>query len=410
MTTFWLLAGAMLLVALAFVLVPVLRVRKQQAEEDRTALNVASYQEHLADLAIQLKNGALNQSQYDAACTEASRELLNETEARQGKSSPLGKAFPLVLALCVPLLGVGLYSYWGASKAVSLTIDLRSEPQSIEEFIQRLETVVELQPHLLDAWFALGRAYTSTSQPEKAANAFKYILDNLEEQPTEVLANWLQVEYFANGKRWTAALQQAADKVLLENPHDAIVLGIVGIAAYETENYQTAIDAWTRVTEDLPEGSNGLNDIRAGITRAQQALASVPVAPTAAAGLVNPTLPAIAPIASQYTIKVAVDIAPEVKAKAAATDTVYIFARAKNGPPMPLAAKRITVADLPVQVALTELDAMVPNMSIAQFPELELQARISHSGQPTEGQWQSATQDAANNSKEQYSLLINQPM
>jgi len=41
MIEFWLCAGLLLLTALAFLLIPVLRARKVQAEEDRTALNVA---------------------------------------------------------------------------------------------------------------------------------------------------------------------------------------------------------------------------------------------------------------------------------------------------------------------------------------------------------------------------------
>ena len=52
MTEFWLPAGLLLLVALSFLLIPVLRVRRAQQEEDRTALNVALYQERVAELTL----------------------------------------------------------------------------------------------------------------------------------------------------------------------------------------------------------------------------------------------------------------------------------------------------------------------------------------------------------------------
>ncbi|MGK9617051.1 hypothetical protein O6474_24240, partial [Salmonella enterica subsp. enterica] len=57
-------------------------------------------------------------------------------------------------------------------------------------------------------------------------------------------------------------------------------------------------------------------------------------------------------VAAKTVMKVRVDLAPDVKAKALPTDSVFIFARAVNGPPAPLAAKRVTVAELPVTVEL----------------------------------------------------------
>ena len=59
MIEFWLAVGLLLLVGTAFLLVPVLRGRRAQAEEDRTALNVALYQERLAELTTQREAGTL---------------------------------------------------------------------------------------------------------------------------------------------------------------------------------------------------------------------------------------------------------------------------------------------------------------------------------------------------------------
>ena len=60
MIDFWLAAGLLLLVALSFLLIPVLRGRRAQLEEDRTALNVALYQERVAELQTQQEEGVLN--------------------------------------------------------------------------------------------------------------------------------------------------------------------------------------------------------------------------------------------------------------------------------------------------------------------------------------------------------------
>ncbi len=80
MIDFWLAAGLLLLVALSFLLIPVLRGRRAQREEDRTALNVALYQERVAELQVQQDEGVLNAAQFDTGRAEAARELLADTE------------------------------------------------------------------------------------------------------------------------------------------------------------------------------------------------------------------------------------------------------------------------------------------------------------------------------------------
>ena len=81
------------------------------------------------------------------------------------------------------------------------------------------------------------------------------------------------------------------------------------------------------------------------------------------------------------------ELAAALKDKVKPDDTVFIFARASNGPPMPLAAKRVTVAQLPIEVELSDADAMMPQMKLSQFAEVQLVARVSRAGQPTQGEW-----------------------
>ena len=76
MIEFWLSAGLLLLAALSFLLLPILRGRRRQQEEDRTALNVALYQERVAELAAQQAAGVLDEAQMAKGRDEAARELL----------------------------------------------------------------------------------------------------------------------------------------------------------------------------------------------------------------------------------------------------------------------------------------------------------------------------------------------
>ncbi len=61
-------------------------------------------------------------------------------------------------------------------------------------------------------------------------------------------------------------------------------------------------------------------------------------------------------------------------------DSVFVYAKANAGPPMPLAVERMRVADLPRLVTLDETMGMMQGMSLANFDAVILVARISSSG------------------------------
>lgn len=80
------------------------------------------------------------------------------------------------------------------------------------------------------------------------------------------------------------------------------------------------------------------------------------------------------------SIEVTVNLSPALAGKAAPDDTVFIFARAAQGPRMPLAIVRKLVKDLPVTVSLDDSVAMMPDMKMSSFPQLVVGARISRTG------------------------------
>lgn len=375
MIDFWLAAGLLLLVALSFLLIPVLRERRAQREEDRTALNVALYQERVAELQSQQAEGVLDAAQMDSGRAEAARELLADTEGVAApRVSRLGKPLPLLAAVLVPVLGLGLYMHFGAADKVELTREFAQAPQSMEEMTQRLERAVAAQPDSAEGLYFLGRTYMAQERPADAAKMFERAANLAGRQP-ELLGQWAQAQYFADGKKWSDKIQALTDEALKADPKEVTSLGLLGIAAFEGERYQQAIDYWNRLLAQLPPDDKSREALQGGIERAAERL-------QASGGKVAQTA---APKAA--LLKVSVDLASELKGKVQPGDSVFIFARATSGPPAPLAAKRLTVADLPVTVELGDADAMMPQLKLSNFPEVQLVARVSRAGQPTAGEW-----------------------
>lgn len=397
MTDFWLAAGLLLLVALSFLLIPVLRGRRAQLEEDRTALNVALYQERIAELQSQQAEGVLSAAQMDTGRAEAARELLADTEgADVARSSRLGKPLPLLAAVLVPVLGLALYLHFGASDKVELTREFARPPASIGEMTQRLERAVKAQPDSAESVYFLARTYMAQDRPADAAAMFERSVALAGRQP-ELLGQWAQSLYFAADKKFTPQVQALTDEALKADPKEVTSLGLLGIAAFESARYQQAVDYWQRLLAVLPANDPSRSALQGGIDRASERL-------TASGGKladVVQTKPAL--------IKVKVDLAPELKAKVAPGDSVFIFARAVSGPPAPLAVKRVTVADLPVDVELGDADAMMPQLKLSNFPEVQLLARVSRAGQPTAGEWVGRSKPLASSVTEPQVLTIDSP-
>ncbi|WP_439862777.1 c-type cytochrome biogenesis protein CcmI [Pseudomonas antarctica] len=393
MIDFWLAAGLLLLIALSFLLIPVLRGRRAQREEDRTALNVALYQERVAELQVQQDEGVLNNAQLDTGRAEAARELLADTEGvEKPRESRLGKPLPLLAALLVPVLGVALYLHYGASDKVELTREFSQPPVSMQDMTRRLERAAAAQPDSPEGLYFLGRAYMAQDRPADAAKIFERTVALAGRQP-ELLGQWAQAQYFADNKQWSPKVQALTDEALKLDPKEVTSLGLLGIAAFEGQRYQEAIDYWNRLLAQLPPEDNSRAALQGGIDRAAEKLKE-------SGGTVAP---------QKSAMKVRVDLSADVKAKALPTDSVFIFARAVNGPPAPLAAKRVTVAELPITVELGDADAMMPQLKLSNFPEVQLVARISRAGQPTTGEWIGSSQPLASATTALQQLTIDSP-
>lgn len=396
MIDFWLPAGLLLLVAMSFLLVPLLRGRKAQAEEDRTALNVALYQERVAELQAQQAAGTLTAEQLAAGQAEAARELLADAEREEAAQRRLGQWLPLASALLVPVLGLGLYLQWGGLDQVQQSRELaQMAPRSMSEMTERLEQSVKSRPEDPEGWYFLGRTYMAQERAADAAKAFAEAVRLAGREPA-LLGQWAQAQYFAQNKQWSESLQQLTDEALQADPEEVTSLGLLGIAGYEAGRYADAVRYWERLVAALPAEDPSREAIQSGIARARQQLGD------AAPAVATVSAPAAA------SLKVRVELDAALKDKVQPGDAVFVFARALSGPPMPLAVKRLTVADLPAEVSLSDSDAMMPQLKLSKFPQVQLVARVSRAGNATAGEWIGRSAGVSSQSTEQLSVRISE--
>jgi cytochrome c-type biogenesis protein CcmH len=165
-------------------------------------------------------------------------------------------------------------------------------------------------------------------------------------------------------------------------------LALSGSAAFERRDYQGAVTQWTKILPLAPPESEIGRSIVSSINEAQK-LAGLPVtlpqvtlaAAQAAPAAANATATATANSSAEVSGTVELDAA--LRSKVSDTDTVFIYARAVEGPRFPLAVLRKQVKDLPTAFVLDDTMSMVPNAKLSNFPKVVVGARISKSGSAT---------------------------
>ena len=414
MTVFWSLAAVMVMVALLFVLPPLLRNRELLAVS-RDDLNTEVIKSQLAELDTDLHAGKLGQDQYAAARTDLEQELLYDlstTDPAQ-REPRSGRWATLLIVPALPLCAVLLYQQLGSVELIDRlqqARSLQSQPAqqqsqqnaSIDEMVATLAARLQQQPDDLKGWVMLARSYTILKRYSDAELAYKNVL-RLGGENAEMLTDYADAMVMTNGGTFTDESGALLIRALQLDPGNIKGLWLAGHWKNQSGAYADAINYWQQAAAQLPADSKDAAVITQQISQLQQQSGISP-APVVAADTTTTTSSA-----SGATLTVNVTLAPELAKVAAAEDTVFIFARATQGPRMPLAIVRKQVSDLPVTVTLDDSQAMMPAMQLSKFDQVVVGARISKSGNamPQNGDMQGSVSPVATATKETIQITIN---
>jgi cytochrome c-type biogenesis protein CcmH len=383
-TVFWLSAASMSLIALLFAIVPLLRSRTDTSVS-RQLLNTALIKEQLNELQADLEAGKLEPDAYQAARHDLERELLNDTEAgpEAGQQEERSGRWAIgVFGLLIPALAVFLYLQLGAAPLLEQPArppvaqkPAQDTEHSLEDMVQQLANRLQEDPDNAEGWVMLGRSYAALDRYQEAANAYAQARRIAGDHP-QLLVDSADIVVMASGGRFTPEAGELLERALQVQPENAKGLWLMGHYKYQAEDLQGAVDYWQRAAAQLPPDSEDTRAIRQQIEQAESQLVAAGGTPAPAAE--TPASPA--PAAGAKAVEVSVRLDPALSAQASDQDTVFIFARAAQGPRMPLAIVRKRVAELPVTVTLDDSLAMSPAMVMSNFSEVTIGARVSRSG------------------------------
>lgn len=389
MTVFWIIAACLLGGALLLMLPPLLGPRGDNpGAPSRAATNLAVHRDRLREAERDHALGLLGAGRLAEVRAEIERAVLQDTaaappaDARPARRTALALAFALPLASVLAYLALGRPDAIGTpTPATPVSADARhaTSPEQIQRMVASLAERLKTAPDNADGWVMLARSYTVLGRYRDAATAFRRAHE-LRPGNAGVLADYADVLGMAQGKRLAGEPARLVQMALDADPRHVKALALAGSVAFEARDYPAARAYWRRLLDVVPADSDIARSVQGSIAEAAQleggperATASAVAAPVAS----GPSTDATAGVSG------VVRLAPALVARVRAGDTLYVFARAAQGPRMPLAILKRPVGDWPIAFALDDTMAMSPGARLSQATAVVVGARVSRSGNAT---------------------------
>jgi cytochrome c-type biogenesis protein CcmH len=371
---FWILAALFVVAALAFVLPALFAHGRSKAGATDEAANLAIYRDQLKELDTDLATGTLARQQYDEARRDLERRMLEDLRGGQA-TAPAQDAgrhgTAIVAGMAVPLLAALLYFAVGNPRAINpqAAVEQNVTREQIEGMVGRLAARMKEAPEDLKGWVMLGRSYAVLDRYPEAVEAYANAVKR-SPPDAQLLADYADTMAMAQGHNLLGEPERLIAQALKIDPDNVKALLLAGTVALEKHDFNAAIAHWERILKLVPSDSDLAVSVRDGIDDARKLAGT---GPKALPGKATP-----APAAVSGTVR----LAPAIVAKAAPGDTVFIFARAVNGPRIPLAVARKRVSDLPAAFTLDDSMAMSPAAKLSDHARVVIGARVSKSGNP----------------------------
>ena len=376
------ISSAVLVALVLLLLLPVFYRNADTAEPNRTDINVGIAKSQARELKQRLERGEISEEDYadEKARLETGLARDIESEEKQATSAK-GQWLLWPVAISIPVAAGALYLALGTPEAFdpnSRVAPPVAQPQQqqvpdMQAIISRIEQRLEEQPNDAVGWFMLGRAHLSLGDYTQAEGALRRSLE-LDASNVDVRIRLADAIALTQGRRLDGEPTEILKGVLEDQPNHPQALWLYGTALSQNDEPAEAIVVWQRLLPQLRADPQAVAEIEKLIADANSQLP--------AAERVVITEQETDTNAAGAGLSVQVDVQEGLADDLSPDTPIFIYAKAANGPPMPLAVVRLSLSELPVTVELTDQQAMIESMTLSSFDEVVVGARISKTGNP----------------------------
>jgi cytochrome c-type biogenesis protein CcmH len=373
--TFILLTLAIAVIAVLLLLRPLFSNEGQQSKVERDAVNIQAAATRLSELKLELEDELISQERFDNYKLELETSALDDlrnTDSSETQEHKGNRILAVIVALLVPLLSITIYQQLGNEAAFHpelQTDEAAIATQEIEKMLVAVEQAVKENPDDVEGRIALAQVYIELERYSDAATVYLE-LKKLRPDDPDVLVNYAEALARSHGNRLTGKATELLNAALKIEPKHGRALWLAGFAEQQADNKEGALAHWRHLLAGMEEGSEVFQHLENLISELENGT------PTSEVVTSNQST------AAQQSIQVKVALSSEFLTNVDPNTTLFIYARASEGPPMPLAVHKGLAKDLPITVTLDDSMAMMPQMTLSSFPKVIIGARLSSNGQP----------------------------
>jgi cytochrome c-type biogenesis protein CcmH len=364
MTNFFIPAFLLLVLVLLLVLRPFLFPAKVQATS-RRQMNAAIYREELDKLEVERNTGLITEADYEIAHAEMRQRLFQDT-TEEDDLATLGSTKKTAIGICVFIVVIssGLYfSFGDVYRVAQKNSETPMNQEGVEKMVTEFAAKMEKDPSNLQGWVMLARSYRILGRNEDAVKAYERAGSFVDSDP-QLLADYADtLAANANGN-FAGKPLSLINQALKLDPNNLMALWLSGTAAFNANNYRSAVQTWEKLALQLPPNSEEMKMIEGSIAEARSKGGLAPKATI---------------ISSAKEISGQIELAGDMKSKVKQGDTVMVIAR-QVGERMPVAVLKIPVAQFPMSFVLNDTLAMNPSAPLSKLTEVSIEVRISKTG------------------------------
>ncbi|RIK94639.1 MAG: c-type cytochrome biogenesis protein CcmI [Burkholderiales bacterium] len=362
----------------------VFRDRRREIDRERDAgrLTAAEAEQAHADLVRQLAEDLPEVTVAAAAAgTPGSKPGGGAAVASAPSSSPRAAwAAALFVAVLVPLVALGVYREVGAPHLASADSSAAPGPvdaAQVEAMIDRIEQRTREQPDDAEAWAMLAEARKMQGRHDEAVAAFAKAIEGLPND-ARLLTDYAESAALRAGGNFAGQPVELLERALKADPNEPKAVALMGAAQYRLGNLPRARSYLKQLETFLTPGGEEAAQIAAVVQRIDAELGGA--APADGSTAQSPA-PSIADASAAAAVAGTVAVDPSLAEQAAQGGTLFVIARAAGGPPVPIAVVRVPAPAFPVSFRLDDTNAMDPSRRLGSAESLELEARLSRSGE-----------------------------
>lgn len=384
MSLFYAGAALSIIICLMFIIYP--WFRKSNDDSVSILTNKSLIKQRLKELHTEQQQGLLSDTDRLQSENELKLALLEETKSSQSNDANVGVAISIG-ALVSLSVGVGVYLYsnqiqridqW--QKAQQQTSELGQRMlrgdqnlnlKDLQTFALGLRTKLVDTPEDATGWMLLGRVSGALNRVDSAVEAFE---KSLKYDPTNVgtLSSYAQALLMTSQEEQVLRAKQVLLQILELEPDNTNAMGVLAIAASELGDKELALANWQRLVTFIPQTDPNFAAVNQRIVQLQTELGQASLAVVQSQSEVS------ADGKGSTRVLVTINISDELQKKLPKEGFLFVFAQESTGQVrMPAAVVKMPLGKFPVEIELSNANAMMPNYTLSQLQQAKLVARVS---------------------------------